>query len=279
VAEYLETLGAKDNEEQRNEELQKMGPDALVDAAEGNDATLVRELIAAGFEVNHSRYDEKYQTSETALFIAANFGHQEVVQILIDASADVNKTETSFGWAPLKCAAYNGHLQSVKALVAAKAEVDRADDFGYTCLNYATEPMNTNEQTPVVEYLLSVGASMGPSTLVDAAIEGDAKKAQKLLAAGADVNYSNSKRQIERTGTALLIAAERGHLEVVQVLVDAAADVNKANDSLYTPLDMAKNHPEVVRYLKSVGAKDGKEERRKEEKRKEKKMKEERRKV
>ena len=139
VAEDLKTVGAQ------------MAPDALVDAAEKGDAKMVRELLAAGADVNHTK---KGDDGRTALFKAAWKGHLEAAQTLIDAGADVEKGQTSTGWTPLFTAALEGHLEVVKALVGAKANVNKANNLGYTPLGWA---IDKNHPT-VVEYLKSVGA-------------------------------------------------------------------------------------------------------------------------
>ena len=72
-----------------------------------------------------------------------------------------------------------------------------------------------------------------------------------LVEGGVDVNarYSNGN-------TALIWAADRGHLEVVRFLVENAADVNARGRGHRTALGWAirDGHAAVVDYLRSVGA-------------------------
>ncbi|GMI34642.1 hypothetical protein TeGR_g8411 [Tetraparma gracilis] len=122
----------------------------MVDAAKEGDTKMVRELLAAGADVNHTKEGDE---ATTALYKAAARGHLEAAQALIDAGADVEKGRTDDGDTPLQVA-YRKNKKSV------------------------------------VEYLKSVGAQMGLDALVDAAEKGDAKKVRELLAAGADVNHT-----------------------------------------------------------------------------------------
>jgi ankyrin repeat protein len=122
----------------------------LVDAAETGDTTMVRELLAAGVDVNFST---EGGGGRTAIYMAAMEGHLEVVNILIDARADVDKVRTD-GCSPLFTAAGNGHLEVVKALAGAKADVNKTARDGSTAFMWATG----YNQTSVAEYLKSVGA-------------------------------------------------------------------------------------------------------------------------
>jgi cytohesin len=147
VSEYLKSVGAKDTKE-----LQQMGgSDALSTAAYKGDAKKVRELLAAGADVNHTKWGD---AGKTALWFAAWQGHLEAAQALIDAGADVDKGRTTDGATSLTIAAFKGNLEVVKALVGAKANVNKAKNNGRTPLNRATY----NNHTAVAEYLKSVGA-------------------------------------------------------------------------------------------------------------------------
>ena len=57
--------------------------------------------------------------------------------------------------------------------------------------------------------------------------------------------------------TPLYIAAQQGHLAVVQYLAEQGADINKATNNGQTPLRAAlfNSHHEVAAYLRAAGAK------------------------
>ena len=51
-----------------------------------------------------------------ALMVAAAFGHVDTVKVLLNAGADVNAKDFT-GWTPLHAAAFNGNLQIVRLLL------------------------------------------------------------------------------------------------------------------------------------------------------------------
>ena len=77
---------------------------------------MVEILVAAEVDLNLVRGD-----GATVLFLAAQYGHHEVVKILVKAGADLNLAwgETS----PLFLAAQNGHHKVVEILVATEVDL------------------------------------------------------------------------------------------------------------------------------------------------------------
>jgi len=66
--------------------------------------------------------------------------------------------------------------------------------------------------------------SKQPYNLITVAYQGDVKTGIAQLDEGADVNARDCDGD-----TALMLAAERGHIELVKVLLKNGADVNAAN--------------------------------------------------
>ncbi|KAK4228446.1 Glycerophosphodiester phosphodiesterase GDE1 [Podospora fimiseda] len=97
---------------------------------------IVELLVDAGVDIN---WQDK--TGETALHIAARFGHHECAKVLLkgtmDQKADPNMTENTFAWTPLHIAAVDGHLSVAKILVEAGADVDKLDSSGWTAREHA----------------------------------------------------------------------------------------------------------------------------------------------
>ncbi len=106
-------------------------------AVKANFVLIARLLVDAGADV-----DFQDGQGETALHIAAHFGHTESARILLAGNqghrASTEISESTFGWAPLHIACVDGWLAMVKLLVAAGANVSRNDTSGWTAKEHAT---------------------------------------------------------------------------------------------------------------------------------------------
>lgn len=105
-------------------------------ATKANFTTIVKLLVEAGVDINWQ--DE---TGETALHIAARFGHEECAKILLEGTkeqkADIELAEKSFSWTPLHVASVDGHLPIVKLLIIAGANLRKPDASGWTAMEHA----------------------------------------------------------------------------------------------------------------------------------------------
>ena len=221
------------------------GASAVCVAAQNGHLEVVRALVGAGADLDLAKED-----GVTPLFVAAQEGHLEVVRSLLGAGANVVQARAG-GAAPLFVASQFGRLEVVRALVEAGAIVDQAADGGAT-------PLYTSSQfghLDVMRALVQAGAIVDPvadegcTPLFMAAMDGHLEVVRALVGAGAIVDQA--------TATLLFVAAKVGHLEVVRALVGAGASVDKAaDDGGATPLIMAASngHLEVVRALVGAGA-------------------------
>src|SRR4029453_8702571 len=71
----------------------------LQDAARKGDATMVKQLLDEGVDVN-----TKFRYNATALFYACDHGHLEVVKVLLGRGADMNVKDSFYGFTPLALA-------------------------------------------------------------------------------------------------------------------------------------------------------------------------------
>ncbi|KAH9896402.1 glycerophosphodiester phosphodiesterase GDE1 [Xylariomycetidae sp. FL2044] len=108
----------------------------LAMATRSNFVNIVAMLVEAGININWQDH-----AGETALHIAARFGHLECTKILLRGSdvqkADLGLAEKSFSWTPLHISAVDGHLKVAQALLEAGADANKTDSFSWTAKEHA----------------------------------------------------------------------------------------------------------------------------------------------
>ncbi|XP_075299221.1 ankyrin repeat and SAM domain-containing protein 1A isoform X3 [Opisthocomus hoazin] len=172
-------------------------------AAWKGDADIVKLLIHQG--PSHTKVNEQNNDNETALHCAAQYGHTEVVKVLLEELTDPTMRNNKFE-TPLDLAALYGRLEVVKMLLNAHPNL-------LSC--------NTKKHTP-----LHLAARNGHKTVVHV-----------LLDAGMDSNYQTEK------GSALHEAALFGKTDVVQILLAAGIDVTIKDNRGLTALDIVRELP------------------------------------
>lgn len=230
------------------------GYTALMHAVDRQLEAAVTLLIEAGADLDAQVADDS-DTSPglTALMRAASSPHgAPVVQLLIDAGADVNLARQDGHTALTLSAGYRAP-STTRILLAAGANVEARSDVGHTALNIAA----ANGFTATVRELLTAGADVntqtnnGWSPLLRAARHGRPATVTVLLAAGADLTARTS-----RGLTALNTSAAHGQTETVRVLLAAGANVDAQSNNGWSPLARAARygHTATVTVLLAAGA-------------------------
>uniref|UniRef100_A0A4W6DE33 Ankyrin repeat and sterile alpha motif domain containing 1A n=1 Tax=Lates calcarifer TaxID=8187 RepID=A0A4W6DE33_LATCA len=147
----------------------------------------------------------KNNDNETPLHCAAQYGHSQVVRLLLEELTDPTMRNNKFE-TPLDLAALYGRLEVVKLLLSAHPNL-------LSC--------NTKKHTP-----LHLASRNGHLSVVEV-----------LLDAGMDINYETEK------GSALHEAALFGKADVVQKLLSAGIDVKIVDQKGLTALDTVKDMP------------------------------------
>jgi len=149
------------------------------------------------------------------LIIAAGEGYAAVVEILINAKANVHSPNNA-GRTALHVAASYGHLEVVALLLEAGARANARDALGETPLHVAANPT-------IVDELLKARANLairnyGGRTALFAAVErDDANVVRSMVHAGADVNLLDRYWET----SALRYSAYKGSVGVVAALLES----------------------------------------------------------
>lgn len=177
---------------------------------------VAREMIEAGVDVNQ-KIDDQGRTLLQHTVISSQ--SREIVELLLDAGADVNAAaETPEGFA-LTEAAIAGNVDIVRRLLAGGADV-KNQTAHYSALSVAK-----NRQ--IAKLLLEAGAELHAPTrlhgvpLLTALWSRNHDVACYLLENGADPNSSSA------TVSALGLTAYLGSLDTLKALLKHGADVNR----------------------------------------------------
>lgn len=203
----------------------------LSDAASSGDSVSVRSLLDNG-----ANPDEPIVTGLTPLMRAANRDHAEVVQMLIDAGADVHAL--SDGLTAVHVAAGAEAVASLSVLLDAGADPTVRSRSGMNALDHAasagaTETLETlvrradlevDQPSMVVTQGHGYPRESGPTPLALAVASGRIESTRALLALGADVDALSSAGH-----TPLLLAVFLNQSpELVEILLDHGASLEAA---------------------------------------------------
>lgn len=198
------------------------------------------------------------------LTIAADNGHKDLVQFLLDNGAEVNQLGGFGGYATaIKGAVFNNHIEIVQLLLDAGADVNLGDNIGRSksidaqpvlymvCDTY--EKINMDMLKLLLDARANVNAmdNLNETALYKAAENGDIDAVRLLLDYGADVNLGRETPLI----AALYDRSKNTHA-IVQLLLDNGADVHRCTDiGLHSPIMLAAvNHPQCLQLLIDAGA-------------------------
>ncbi len=113
------------------------------------EAVKLRELLREKtVDINSTLLDDW-----TALHLAANEGHKEIVEILIENGSNI-EAETRMKRRALHIACLRGNLEVVKILMNANADKNTKDKDSYSPLHFASE----NGYNEIIKVLLENGA-------------------------------------------------------------------------------------------------------------------------
>ena len=182
------------------------------------------------------------QTPTSQLIEAAETGDTDAIHQLLKEGADVNGRDAR-GRTPLMAATHGTQAKSVRVLLQAGADINLRDNRSDNPFLYA----GAEGLAEILSLAIEAGADtkltnrFGGTALIPAAERGHVEIVRELLTrTDVDVNHVNNLGW-----TALLEAIVLGNgsprqLEVVRLLIEAGAEVNLADANGATPLALAR---------------------------------------
>lgn len=162
---------------------------------------------------------------KTALLEASKEGHLEIVKLLLEKGADMYASSDTHGFTALHMASKRGHLEVVKLLLKKRYPWNfevSKTGVGFTMLKFSSKTNSPQSQFPFD--METQDNTNGYTALHMASNEGHFEVVKFLLEKGADINI-----QSWACGTALQMACKAGHLKVVKLLIEKGADIKVKN--------------------------------------------------
>lgn len=186
---------------------------AMMAAAESGDSAALKASFSRGDKLN------AIYAGETAFSLALKNGHASLCRILLAAGGDWRSGFMENNSSALIIAASQGFDEILKMLLVRGAQIDHEDDEGFSAIAKAA----IGGHLTTLKILINEGAEvdaepLGRSILMHVVDKENMLISQKLIAAGADLNYRD-----ESGDTALKIARRKGFFDIDLMLVQAGA--------------------------------------------------------
>jgi len=220
----------------------------LLYAAEKGNETVIDFILSLGLYIN---VNIKNHGGDTPLMLASKYGHYDIVYKLLNRNADVDKLNKNYNTA-ISLASANGYDKVVELLLCYNAHITRDNVDKKTALSLACE----NGHFKVVDILIRYGRKRNifeeseiNAVLLMASELGYLSIVETVVCDPEhhiNINVYNKERN-----TSLILACEKGHLDVVEFLLDHKANTECKNCDLNTALLIAcdKGNEEMVKLL------------------------------
>ncbi|USO00711.1 MAG: ankyrin repeat domain-containing protein [Alphaproteobacteria bacterium] len=183
------------------------GAMALMYASLEGHANIVESLITSGADVNIG-------SDSTPLIVAAESGHQQIVEILIDKDPEIDATNEE-GKTALINALDKGYIDIVKILIKCGANLDKKDEDGKTALIHAVE---------LASYYCSQEAKSNVES--DISCNKYVEAIDLLIANGAKLDEEDNSGK-----TALDYVKECEDVNSAKILTSKLANISKINEN------------------------------------------------
>lgn len=226
---------------------------AFLKAASGGHLELVR-LMVEEYELDRA---EGPEAAGGPLFMACMKNHVETASYLLEARAHPDKAYEVPGTTPLAIVAKEGHMEALRLLLRAGADLNLPTPTGVTPLVAASAYGQHDAVVFLLENLAEIHkpAGNGMSALLGACKHGRLRVVHRLLVFRANIHQAMR----DEGETPFWMACRSGSVGIVKELLEEKADMNTPNNSGVTPLEIAKElgHTELVGFLEALVTNEG----------------------
>jgi ankyrin repeat protein len=178
-------------------------------------------------------------------------GHANVMRLLLENGADMT-LKTKGSWTALHYGARYGNTEVVQVLLDEMANPSEQSSRGRTPSNLASTKADVKVARLLPEKKADGVCRLDGGKLLSAPSEGDDSEVTTLLSSeneGISIRTDDGQ-------TALLLAARRGHIDILKILLDTEANVDDRDCNNWTALHNAVilGHTEAVDILLAAGA-------------------------
>ena len=242
-------------------------------AVENGNLSEVQKFIEDGYANVNSESRSGENNGKTAIYLAAEYGHQHIVDYLITQKSNVNTANNKAGWSPLYVAACKGHVEIAKKLLDHDADINQKNnnnlypvyvaaynghvqmvkllsEYGHQ-LNERLKKWRLGEKRLPSFESFDINKCMGTGwTPIYAAVYGNHFEVVEALAL-----YGAKPDQRNGVLTPLKYAYEHKKFKMCALLVSHGADIKpyfnkfKAEEQLTLLVALQKRSPEKTRFL------------------------------
>lgn len=210
----------------------------VIDAVMKNSLADVQSALKKGGSI-----DERWENGSTPLMFAAENGNLEILSFLLEMGANINDVNND-GNTALMFASDKGHFETANFLLKRHADVNTVNKYGNTALLLAAN----SGYLEIVNLLLNHNVNPRERSAQ--------RRTERSLGRSSGVALSAVNHVDSRGNTALILAVNGGHLEIVNLLLNHNININHVNIHGDTALIRAVHlgYDNIIKILLRYGA-------------------------